>query len=249
MPERIFLVLPVFNEEEGLGALLPAVAALGPVNIVAVDDGSRDGSDRLLRGFRHPNLSIEIVTHAENQGLGATIRDGLTRAAERASPDHVIVTMDADNTHPVELIPSMVALIREGADLVVASRYQPGSAVVGLQTHRRLLSNTCSLLFRLVVPIPNLRDYTCGFRAYRASLLQDAFRRGTNLVAETGFAAMTEILLKLKAFAPRIAEVPLVLRYDRKPTPSKMRVLRTVMNLLRLMASSRHWPRAAAPPR
>jgi dolichol-phosphate mannosyltransferase len=176
------------------------------------------------------------VRHVKNRGLGETIRDALSVSAGLAAPDDVIVTMDADNTHSPTLIPAMVRAIQNGSDVVIASRYRHGSRVVGLALSRHLMSYGARFLFQLAFPLKGVRDYTCGFRAYRASLLKDAFARyGNTFVQERGFSAMAEILLKLRALRPRFSEVPMVLRYDFKSGDSEMRVGATVMKTLRMI--------------
>jgi dolichol-phosphate mannosyltransferase len=90
-----------------------------------------------------------------------------------------------------------------------------------------------------------VRDYTSGFRAYRAGILAKAFERyGDELVTERSFASMAEILLKLARAGARMSEVPMVLRYDRKGGASKMNVPRTVLKTLALMARLRFSPKA-----
>jgi dolichol-phosphate mannosyltransferase len=122
--------------------------------------------------------------------------------------------------------------------VVIGSRYVPGARVVGVPFHRRLLSYNASLLMRAVFPIEGVRDYTCGFRAYRASILQKAFARySERLISQKGFSCMVDILLKLRTLDhPIMAEVPLVLRYDLKHGMSKMRAARTIVDTLVLMA-------------
>jgi len=148
--------------------------------------------------------------------------------------------MDADNTHTPGLIGSMVRLIEEGSDVVIASRYQPGAQVWGVPFHRRRLSDGARLLFRLVFPIRGVRDYTCGYRAYRASLLKRAFDTlGDQFVSEQGFQCMVDILLKLRRMNAVFREVPMILRYDLKGGVSKMRVGRTIFRTLGLMLRRR----------
>ena len=73
------------------------------------------------------------------------------------------------------------------------------------------------------------RDYTCGFRLYRAAMLRRAADAwGDRLVEEAGFTCMAEVLLKLGRGGARVAEVPLILRYDLKEGASKMKVMRTI---------------------
>jgi dolichol-phosphate mannosyltransferase len=241
---KVFLTLPAYNEESGLAKLLEAFANQLKTSeysgqVTVVDDGSKDRTREVARDWS-AELPLDIVEHPVNRGLGETIRDALRRSAELAQPDDIIVTMDADNTHSVDLIPRMVELISSGKDLVIASRYRKGARVIGLSPFRQLTSYGARALFQVALPIPGVRDYTSGFRAYRASLVQTAFAmHGDSLVTESSFACMAEILLQLSSLKPKIAEVPMVLRYDRKKGASKMNVGPTIMNTLRLVARLR----------
>ena len=237
---KILFALPAFNEEKDLPKLLDAFVQQMKTSryafqVVIVDDGSTDGTLGVIRDWSS-RIPIDALQHAKNSGLGETIQDALYRAAELADADDIVVTMDADNTHSPALIPAMVNAIQKGSDVVIASRYRRGSKVVGLSPMRHLMSAGARFLFQIAFPIQGVRDYTCGFRAYRASLLQKAFARfGKTLAQERGFAAMSEILLKLRAMNPKFSEVPMVLRYDFKSGDSKMRVGATVMKTLRMM--------------
>ncbi|MGH7785657.1 MAG: glycosyltransferase, partial [Candidatus Binatia bacterium] len=169
-------------------------------------------------------------------GLGAALRDGLGAALARAAADDVVVTMDADDTHAPDLIPAMLAQLDAGADVVIASRFVRGASVLGVPAGRRALSRAASWLLRLRRPTRGVRDYTCGYRAYRVSLLRAATAQyGDQLIAEAGFQCMLALLLRLRAMRARFAEVPLVLHYDRKRGVSKMDVARTVRDSLRLL--------------
>ena len=172
---EVFVVLPVFNEEKALTPLLLRFVALAQraplqLGLVVVNDGS---SDHALKSRPYSALlPIDVFQHDTNRGLGQTIRDGLTRAAYTAGPEDIVVTMDADNSHPHELILEMVERLRDGNDVVIASRYRKSAQVVGVSRVRRLMSHCERLVFELVASIPNVRDYTCGFRAYRVGPLR-----------------------------------------------------------------------------
>lgn len=245
---RLILALPAYNEEHALPLVLAAferqVLSAGlAASVVIVDDGSTDGTCRVAEEWAS-KLPVRVVRHAANQGLGETIQDALRAAAARADPGDVIVSMDADNTHSPELIPAMVRLIAEGCDVVIASRYRRGSKVVGVSAFRQLMTYGARFLFQLLLPTPGVRDFTCGFRAYRAGLIQQAFQRYPGgLVTERSFACMLEILLKLREMGARMGEAPMVLRYDLKPGASKMKVWPTVLSTLRLALRHR-FPRA-----
>lgn len=241
---RVLVVLPAYNEERDLGALLRRLDQSMhedglAYQVIVVDDGSRDATSRIATEHAR-YIPMRVERHDVNQGLGATIRDGLKVAVSLASDTDIIVVMDADNTHTPGLIRNMIRVIREGADVVIASRYQPGSYVRGLPLHRKVLSFAASILFRLSFPIPGVRDYTCAYRAYRASVLMEAFRRyGEDFVNQEGFQCMVDILIKLRRMDLIFREVPLILRYDLKEGASKMKVLRTITSTLGLMARRR----------
>jgi dolichol-phosphate mannosyltransferase len=242
--QRVWVVLPAYDEEASLPLLLDrlgeAMAEADLVyRVVVVDDGSRDATPEIAARYAR-TMPLEVVTHPVNLGLGAAIRDGLTRAAEAAAPGDAIVSLDADNSHSPELIHRMVRRLREGNDVVIASRYRPGSVVRGVPAVRRVLSRIGGVLFKVVFPIPGVRDYTCGFRAYRAGALQQALAdHGAAFFDQEGFQAMVDVLLKLRGRGLVFAEVPMVLRYDHKGGASKMRVGRTIGKTLGLMLRRR----------
>ncbi len=251
----IWIVLPAFNEEANIGRLLGDICATWKetlphrtLRVLVVDDGSSDNTAGVIEQFREdldssefPGCDVELLSHPENQGLAEAIRTGLTTAAKRAGDRDIILTMDADNSHVPGLVPSMVRGIGEGYDLIIASRYQPGARVVGLSLERRVMSYAASWIFRALFPIPGVRDYTCGFRAYRASMIKPVLAANPQFISERGFSCMVDILLKLRTREPPVtmAEVPLLLRYDKKEGASKMNVGATVRDTLALIARRR----------
>jgi dolichol-phosphate mannosyltransferase len=101
---------------------------------------------------------------------------------------------------------------------------------------RRFASRAASLLMRALFPTPGVSDYTCGYRAYRAEALQQAYGQyGDTLVDQDGFQCMVDILLKLRKLPLIFGEVPLILRYDLKRGQSKMRMMKTSVNTLALL--------------
>ena len=240
----VVITLPAFNEEATLPQLLGAIREAMAENrieyrVVVVDDGSTDGTAKVATqlGDRMP---ITVLEHEENRGLGDALRSGLLHAIEDASDLDIIVTMDSDNTHAPGLIARMVRGIREGNDVVIASRYRAMARVKGVPRYRRVLSRTANSVFRVLFPTPNVRDFTSGYRAYRASVLKRAFATyGDAFVAQSGFSCMVDILLKLRRLDAIMSEVPLILRYDLKAGVSKMLVVRTIAETLRLMVSRR----------
>jgi len=240
----VFIVLPAYNEEENVGGLLDrideAMTESGlAYRVIAVDDGSRDRTFQVL-SEHSTRIPLTISRHQANQGLGITIRDGLLLASDAAEKNDIVITMDADETQTPWLIPRMVRMIREGHDVVIASRYQPGARVYGVSLMRRLVSYGASWLFRILFPTSGVKDFTCGFRAYRGSVLTSAVSRyGSKFVEAHGFQCMVDILLKLRKLDVIFGEAPLILRYDLKRGASKMRVARTIWQTVGLLAKRR----------
>jgi dolichol-phosphate mannosyltransferase len=251
----LYIGMPAYNEGKNLPFLLQEICWLAEeslpyrdITVVVVDDGSADDTAKVVRNFaalldrkRYPRLAIDLVPHEVNKGLAEAMKTLLTHVAGRGKPRDVLVTMDGDNSHPPGLIVRMLELVGEGHDVVIASRYQRGGRVLGLSWFRRFLSVGAAWMFRLLFPITNVRDYTCGYRAYQVPVLQRALKDNPNFVSERGFSCMVDILLKLRTVRPPLvmSEVPMVLRYDKKAGASKMRVLRTVKDTLKLLARRR----------
>lgn len=250
-PPVLTVLLPAFNEEAALPKVFgPIAEALAgrEYRVVVVDDGSCDETAAVTQRAAAEGPVI-LVQHGVNRGLAQAMRTGISWALEHGEgQDDILVALDADNTHPPALIPRMADMITAGrADVVIASRYASGGEEIGLAPHRRLFSAGASWLLRSNFPIPGARDYTCGFRAYRVTLLERAADRWgvDGLVEEEGFACMAEILIKLSLLGAQVAEVPLVLRYDLKEGASKMKVARTIRQYLGLIRRLKRLRQAA----
>jgi dolichol-phosphate mannosyltransferase len=237
----ILLFLPAYNEEEALPPLLEAVAAtradLPNLSVIVIDDGSHDKTADVVRNFNQPWARLR--QHPRNLGLAQGMRTGFAAALESLPTDGLIATMDADNSHQPHELTLMLDKLNSGLDVVIASRFQPGAKMQGIPPHRQLFSNTLSGMFQILAPIPGVKDYSCGYRLYRATALRQAVEHWgslDNFITEQGFACMTEILLKLSLLPGlKFGETPMDLRYDRKPGPSKMKVWQNIKDTLALI--------------
>jgi dolichol-phosphate mannosyltransferase len=239
---KLTIVLPAYNEEQSLPPLLEKINKAYQqygwnARVVVVNDGSKDNTLEVAKNYK-ADVPIEVLDLQPNRGLAGAIREGLTYAASISGPNDVIVTLDADDSQNPFLIQRMLHHISEGSDLVIASRYQHGARILGLKASRKLMSWTAGMLFRVFVGFPGVKDYTCGFRAYRAGFLQkviDIYK--DSFITQKGFGCMVEILLKFGTEKAVIHEVPMILRYDLKQGASKMNVNSTVKQTLRLLYS------------
>lgn len=238
---KIYIMLPVYNEEGSAPVLLQRVKSMVEnrhfeYEIIAYNDGSTDNTLAVLQEHARTQ-PLRIIGKDKNEGLGYAVNALLQEAVSVSEgQDDVVVVHDSDNTHNPEHIYNMVNRIRDGFDVVIASRYRPDSQVVGVSPLRQLLSLGASWMMRLIFPIRGVRDYTCGYRAYSVPLLQRAFDYyGDRLIEEQGFACMAELLIKLRRLRLLAVEVPILLRYDEKVGASKMKILRTVRRTLAML--------------
>lgn len=241
----IIILLPAYNEEDSLPTLLPKIkeTMTEEYRIIVCNDGSTDATLELLEEFA-VDLPLEVINHKINRGLGESVRDLFERAAELASDADVIVRLDCDDTHEPEFIPHLVEAVRGGKDVVIASRFAPGGGQIGVSGYRAFISRCANLFMKVFFPIPGLREYSCGFRGYRAAKIREAIEfYGNNFVQlkGLGFTCTLEKLVKLKLIGASFGEVPFVLRYDQKQSDSKMVSSITTLGYL-VMTLLYHWP-------
>ncbi len=227
---RYTLIIPCYNEAEGVPhlreALQPVIDRLmteGSVEVIFVDDGSTDGTGDLLRAAFADAPFVRILAHPRNQGLGAALRTGF-----RAARGEIVITTDSDGTYPFEEILHLLRHMGDDVDLVTASPYHPGGGIEGVPPWRQLFSFGASFLYRLLLRSP-VRTYTALFRAYRRRVLEGM------VIEADGYVAVAEIMAKAIRGGFRVAEYPAVLRV-RRFGRSKMKILRTILAHLRLMA-------------
>ncbi|PIU26698.1 MAG: hypothetical protein COT10_07340 [Candidatus Aquicultor secundus] len=161
---------------------------------------------------------------------------GLKKAAEISADGDIIITLDGDATHDPVYMPPMIERIRQGNDIVIASRFAPGGVERGLSSFRKFLSRGSGTLLTAFFPTKGLRDYTCGYRAFRAEIIKQGFSKfGDGFIQETGFSVTPEILLKLRSLGAKIDEVGFMLKYDQKVGKSKIKVSRTIIQYLKMI--------------
>ena len=233
---NLFVILPAYNEVRSLEQLIPEISKTlsgRSFQICVVDDGSNDATPQLLEKFAH-TFPVHTVRHDPNQGYGAAIRSGMTWALERASPDDVVLTLDADRSHLPEYFLPMVQKVHQGFDVVTASYRLPSGRAVGVSLKRRILSDLVNALFGYWLRVDGAGSYTNGFRAYRASILEKVRGKGP-MILETGFPGGTEIFLRVCAAGARVGEIPFVLHYENRGADSKINIKKTIQGYLRLL--------------
>lgn len=240
----IKIILPAYNEEKALPNLFDRFINMMRENrlkdfqILLINDGSKDGTDEVASSYLN-KLPLLIIGHEENKGLGRAIKTGFEAALEEYSDEDIFVVLDADNTHNPDVINTMIDKIKEGYDVIIASRYAPGGKEIGLNFFRRSLSKGANFLLKLFFRIDGVDDYTCGFRAYRPFVIKKGFDTYKDFIEEKGFTCMAEILIKLNTIGARIVELPFILRYDLKKGKSKMKNFKTIIRYCLLISRKR----------
>ena len=213
---RAVVLLPTFNERENVGDLLRAIRDAAPeIDVIVIDDSSPDGTAEIAMAVAREIDGVSVVVRGGKAGLGAAYRHGFQLAFDRSYD--VVVSMDCDFSHDPAVVPEMVRLVDEGADVVIGSRYVEGGGTVDWPLRRRLLSKWGNRYTGALLGT-GVRDCTSGFRAYRATALADIEPGSTS--AE-GYAFLTELVRRLARNGAKIVETPITFK-DRERGTSKM---------------------------
>jgi dolichyl-phosphate beta-glucosyltransferase len=243
------LVIPAYNEEVRLPALLEklaaeadeAVAAAGMrlLEVLIVDDGSSDRTAELLRAAAAENGRLKPVLEFDrNRGKGAAFAAG----ALRAEGDYVLLA-DVDLSTPLDELSKLTAALEGGADVAIGSRAVPGAVVERGPLHRKVLGNTFNGAVRAITGL-RVRDTQNGFKLFPT----EAVKRYAGRQTAPGFAFDVELLMRAQREGLRIAEVPILYLHDAR---SSVRVVSASPRMLREVAGLayrlRRAPEAADP--
>ena len=217
-----WVVLPTYNERENLATVVTltrsALAACDPpVNgtVLVVDDGSPDGTGELADQLAREHADVRVLHRARKGGLGGAYLAGFDEAL--ANGADFVIEMDADLSHDPADLPRLIGAAREGADVVLGSRYVAGGGVEGWPLHRQWISRAGGRYAAIMLGLP-LSDLTGGFKCFRASALRAL---DPDLVHSRGYAFQIELTYHAARAGLEIAEIPIVFR-ERELGRSKM---------------------------
>lgn len=202
MSRRVVLI-PVYNEERHLVALLSRLREVYSDDVLLIDDGSDDGSPRILKSLEGPTTHVCIQDR--NAGYGATLIAGFREAIQRGY--EYLVTMDSDGQHRPDWIPEFFASIVEW-DIVSGSRYRIESDAHGVApTERQALNREITQHINQITDF-GLTDSFCGFKAYRVSALKKL------CLTEGGYAMPLQLWIQAYKLGLRVVERPVSRIYD-----------------------------------
>ena len=218
MPTRALVIIPTYNERESIERLLPRVLTT-EVDVLVVDDGSPDGTGDYVDGVAASESRVSLLRRTTKDGLGPAYLAGFSWGLERGYD--VLLELDADGSHPPEVIPVMLGVLdddtagRVGG--VIGSRWVPGGSVVDWPLRRTLISRGGSWYARVMLGL-RVRDVTAGFRAYRSSVLRDLHLED---VESHGYCFQIDMTRRVVDAGFDLVEVPIEFR-EREFGHSKM---------------------------
>jgi dolichol-phosphate mannosyltransferase len=213
--KRCLVIIPTYNEADNLPRLLPTVLSLGDhFNILIVDDGSPDGTGKMVKEMQKTEPRIHLIERPGKMGLGTAYVAGFKYAI--ANGFDFVFEMDADFSHDPNELPRMLEKA-ENCDLVIGSRYIQGVNVVNWPMKRLLLSYFANVYTRVITGMP-VRDATGGFKCFRRQVLESI---DLDLIHSNGYSFQIEMNFKTWRQGYRICEIPIVF-VDRRIGVSKM---------------------------
>ena len=198
-PPELAIVVPVYNEGEAVGPVLRALAtSVGtPHEIVVVYDFDEDTTVPVIAQLAGELPNVRALRNDIARGVLNAMKAGI---AATDAP-YVLVSM-ADGSDEPHVVDSMVALARDGADVVSASRYVKGGHQFGGPLLKRLLSRTAGLTLHWFAGVPT-HDPTNNFKLYSR-----AFLDSVTIESTAGFELALELTVKATTMGRRVAEVP-----------------------------------------
>ena len=236
----IWIGLPAFNEEKAIKKVLKSIISLkkkiNKIRVIIVNDGSKDKTLLNAKKFQK-KLNIKIINNKINKGLGNALYALIFFFKKKSTGNDKLVLMDCDNTHnPNQIITMLRKVEKKDNFVVIASRFQKGSLVKNVPFLRNLLSLTAFIIFNIFFMTKGIRDFTSGYRLYDKKTIEKFFSIiGNKYLPAAGFEMQLEILLKLKKTNVNFFEIPIILDYKKKPTVSKMNIIKTIFNYLKLL--------------
>lgn len=231
-----FFIVPTYNEAANLPGLARELApflAADDTWLVISDDGSSDGT-RDLAPTLFPSQRLTVLGDGVNRGPGHAFNSAFEWVLERAGANDLVITMEADCTSDIRILPDMLSIAGLGYDLVLASVYAQGGGFERTTWLRKLLSATANFIYRFIFDL-KVSTLSSFYRVYRASALQQARQRWPQLISEPGFICMLELLIKLIRVEARVIEVPMVLASQKRAGKSRMKLLKTTFDYFRFL--------------
>jgi dolichol-phosphate mannosyltransferase len=227
-PNSTVVIIPTLNEEESIETLLNQLFSLD-LDILIVDDGSKDMTIEKAKAFDPQGRRLNFLLRDRKLGLGNAYRAGYKWALDRKYER--VIQMDADGSHQVSDLLKMMNFsdLNPEIELVIGSRWIPGGRVVNWNKGREVLSRAANSYTQALMRL-NIRDATAGFRIYRSQLLTRMDIQG---VKSEGYCYQIEMTREACSVNAVIREVPITFM-EREFGASKMSMKIVIEAMLRV---------------
>jgi len=216
MRDQTLIIIPTYNERENIEPLTAAIfEELPQAHILIVDDGSPDGTGELVDQLARRESRLMAIHRPGKMGLGTAYVAGFRYGLDRDYS--YICEMDADFSHDPQYLPHILARARQGADLVLGSRYVSGGGTENWGLGRKIISQGGSLYARSILGV-KVRDLTGGFKCFRREVLESI---DLESIRSEGYSFQVEMTYRTIKAGFQVAEVPIVF-VDRRVGQSKM---------------------------
>jgi dolichol-phosphate mannosyltransferase len=222
MVKNVYIVIPTYNEAGNIGPLLEQIHAISSslrdyhTDILVADDSSPDGTAEIVRSSAQRLGNIHLLS-GPKEGMGAAYSRAISAVINSC---HIIITMDADFSHPSSMIPQFLDKIEEGYDVVIGSRYIEGGGTPDWSLTRQLISSSANVMARIIAGLYPVHDCTSSYRAIRASFLR---KISPESLSTKGYAFTTTSLWEYIQKNAKICEIPLIF-HDRTRGTTKLRL-------------------------
>jgi len=210
------IVIPTYNEIDNIRPLIEAIFqnTPGECEVLVVDDGSPDGTGKLVDSLAKENPRIHALHREKKLGLGTAYVNGFKWGLSRGFD--TLIEMDADFSHHPKYLSTMFKTLSNN-DVAIGSRYVFGGGVVNWGVGRKVLSRGGSLYSRLILGAP-IKDFTGGFNGWKKNVLESI---ELDTIRSDGYSFQIELKYRayLKGF--KMEEFPIIFE-DRKVGNSKM---------------------------
>jgi len=209
---NIVVIIPTFGEAENINRLLGVLKEEfeqikeDNLSVLIVDGKSPDGTGEIVKNFAKDHAFVHLV-EKEKGGLGADYIFGMKYAMRDLSADAVI-EMDADFQHDPRDLKRFVSQLDAGYDYVIGSRYiEGGSIPKDWAIYRRILSVCGNAVARVILWLPQVTDYTTGFKASRVKGFLDSI--DLDRIYSKGYAYKIHLLSEMIDRRARVKEIPI----------------------------------------
>ena len=193
--EKVTIIIPTYNEKENIKPIVKELSHYlqdQDFETVIVDDNSPDGTGEIAEELKK-ELPVQVIHRPTKLGLSSAVVAGL-----KIGRGEIVGVMDADGSHPPNIVPKLIKAVKEGANIAVASRYIPGGDVENWPLRRKIVSNIAVILAR---PLTKLKDPVSGYFFFKKNIITADIS-----LKPRGYKILLEIIVKTNT--NKFREVP-----------------------------------------